>query len=104
MPDPKVAVVPNTPIGTRETLAFVTRESGCGVETLKLDVFSDEDRARGEALRERRVAAGLCLGQAADFLGLRAVDLSGLERGRMRFADPEAAEAAIAREWEGQRG
>lgn len=78
------------PIGTRQAEGFAMRQhGGCGYATWEQAVYPESPE--GEALRRLRVERGLALRRAADILGVRAVDLSAVEMGRMRFEDFSAA-------------
>jgi hypothetical protein len=59
---------------------------------------------RGDNLREMRVASRVTLREAADALGLRAEELSGLEHGRYCFADASAWESAMVTIIERKKG
>jgi hypothetical protein len=72
--------------GKRTGPAFVSRADGsCSYEDLTVPTYPPSPR--GELFRAHRVALGVSLRQAADALGLSAVEVSGLEFGRYVFAD-----------------
>ena len=100
MTTPRICIRHVAPVSTRRGCAFVTRESGCGVEERDFHVYPESER--GERLRRERVAAGLYLGEAARRLGLSASELSGLERGR--YDTDEAGWAACFAAIERYRG
>jgi len=70
-----------TPTNYRRGAAFTTRARGCGMEDVRMPVYVVSDEARG--LLELRKQLGIGLRDAASKLGLRAVDLSALERGQL---------------------
>lgn len=73
-------------IGKRTGPAFVSRRDGsCSYEDVTTPVYPESPR--GELFRAHRVALGVSLRQAADALGLSAVEVSGLEHGRYVFTD-----------------
>lgn len=75
-----ITVVDAPILGERETVAFVTRAGRCGgVE--RMVTLVRPPSPNGDRLREVRTRLGLSLGQAADALGLRPSELSGLELG-----------------------
>ena len=61
--------------------AFITCVRGCTLEDVRTPVYPSSTRAG--ALRTLRKVARLGLRDAASMLGVRAVELSGLERGRL---------------------
>lgn len=69
------------PVRYERGAAFVTRESGCSLEDIRRPIFDHSPQA--ERLHAARVARGFGLRDAALALGLRAVELSGLENGRL---------------------
>ncbi len=86
----RVTLLPVAPIGTRTTLAFVNRGEGRGgLEEVTLDVYPEASVARGRAFREYRVRIGRSLREAAQLLGLHAVDVSSLERGAATLSEDE---------------
>ena len=85
--------IPIEPIGTRTSRAFVTRASGCDIETMTTPVYPPSPR--GEELRRVRVAFDRTLGEAARLLGLRPLDVSDLEWGRATFATDEEWNAVL---------
>lgn len=70
-----------TPIRHRRGVAFVTRARGCGLEDVRTPSY--DVRPEAHALAALRKEAGLGLHDAASKLGMRAVELSGLEHGRL---------------------
>lgn len=60
-------------------VAFVTRARGCGLEDVRVPVYTICYEAR--AFYELRRSSGLGLRDAASALGIRAIELSGLEHG-----------------------
>lgn len=74
-----------TPIGYERGAAFVSRARGCGLEDVRTPVYPAS--AHAGALHTLRRVAGLGLRDAASVLGLRAVELSALERGRVTPED-----------------
>ena len=81
------------PIGTRDSVAFVTRAGvGCGLESVSLPTYAPHPH---QAMREHRLAVGLTLSDAASALCLRAVEVSEIERGARRFVDEAEWGAAI---------
>lgn len=69
------------PAGYERGPAFVTRARGCGLEDVRTPVY--EKGSNAAALRLLRTHAKLGLRDAASALGISAVELSGLERGRL---------------------
>jgi hypothetical protein len=76
-----VKIVPAIPVRHERSVAFVTRQRGCSMEEIRSPVFDLSPRA--EKLHALRLGLGLGLRDAASQMGIRAVELSGLERGRM---------------------
>ena len=76
-----------TPTRYERSPAFVTRERGCSLEDVRRPVFIIGSQAQG--LTRRRKELGLGLRDAAARLGMRAVELSGLEHGRLVPVDRE---------------
>jgi hypothetical protein len=70
-----------TPLEHRRGTAFVSRERGCGMEDVRTPVFNVSIEARG--LLELRKQLGLGLSEAANKIGIRAVELSELEHGKL---------------------
>lgn len=70
-----------TPIEHRRSAAFVTRTRGCGLEDVRTPVYVVSVEAKG--LLELRKQFGLGLRDAAGKIGIKAVELSGLEQGRL---------------------
>lgn len=74
-------LVPASPIRHERSVAFVTRQRGCSVEDVRLPVY---ERSRGaERIVALRKELGLGLRDAASRMGIRAAELSGLERGSL---------------------
>ncbi len=76
------------PDGFRRGTAFVSRERGCSMEEVRVPVYHVSLEAC--LLVELRKARGLGLHVAANKLGIRAVELSGLEHGRLVPEEPSA--------------
>lgn len=75
-----------TPSAHRRGAAFVTRSRGCGLEDVRTPVYNVSEEARQlSVLRRER---GIGLRDAAAALGIRAVELSGLEHGRLAPEEP----------------
>lgn len=81
------------PIRYERGAAFVTRERGCTLEEVAHPVY--EPSAFAADLRERRITAGVSMRDAASRAGMRAVEWSGVEQGRLL---PETRE-----DWEAMR-
>lgn len=75
--------------------AFVTSVRGCTLADIRTPSFALASEAR--ALAERRLELGLGLRDAAIRLGIRAIELSGLEHGRLVPENPGDWAAAINR-------
>lgn len=74
-------LVPASPIRHERSVAFVTRQRGCSVEDVRLPVY---ERSRGAVkILALRKTLGLGLRDAASRMGIRAAELSGLERGSL---------------------
>lgn len=69
------------PVRYERTSAFVMRARGCSMEEIQLPVY--EPSAMAADLRERRRKAGVSLRDAASSAGVRAVEWSGVEQGRL---------------------
>lgn len=83
--------------GSEQASGFVMRAGGCGLEVWNEPAYPPEPR--GQHLRDVRRELGVTLGKAARALGLTAVLVGELERGRQVFLDPcdwSRAEARIA--------
>jgi len=80
-------LVEATPLRHERTAAFVTRTSGCSLEDIRRPVYARTPEA--ERLHAARVARGFGLRDAALALGLRPIELSGLEHGRLVPASTE---------------
>lgn len=70
-----------SPLVYRRSSAFVTHTRGCGLEDVRMPSYDVRPEAR--ALSALRKDAGLGLHAAAGRIGIRAVELSGLEHGRL---------------------
>src|SRR5512145_375873 len=83
-----IALVEIPPVGTQEIMALVcTSERGCGLRPVECNVYPEPEFN----LQEYRRVRGLGLRQCAKLLGLRASEVSGLERGSLRPAGGWAA-------------
>jgi hypothetical protein len=80
-------------------MAFVSRGRGCGLEEIVMPRYYLAREAQAFAALRKRL--GLGLRDAAVKLGIRAVELSGLEHGRLVPEDPSAW-AELARKLEGR--
>jgi hypothetical protein len=69
------------PVRHERTVAFVTRARGCGLEEVLRPVYAAS--AMAADLHERRVKASVSLRDAASRAGIRAVEWSGVEQGRL---------------------
>lgn len=69
------------PVRHERAAAFVTRARGCGIEEVRRPVY--ERSAMADDLRARRVQASVSLRDAASRAGIRAVEWSGIEQGRL---------------------
>lgn len=81
--------------------AFVTRTRGCTLEEVRRAVFRVSPSA--EKLAAKRKELGVGLRDAASRLRLRAVELSGLEHGRLVPADPADWTTLLAMLQDGDR-
>ena len=88
MKRPVVTVVPNAPVGTRRATGFVNPPppgSG-GIGSWDEPIFADAVRELADRMRAARVGpdggAYFSLRAAAKLLGLRAVEVSGVDTGR----------------------
>jgi hypothetical protein len=87
------------PIGTRTSIGFWDgvdehgRDVG-GYGPLELPEYPASPG--GERLRQARLRAAYSLREAARWMGLRPVELSSLERGSLRFRDPDDYERVLA--------
>jgi hypothetical protein len=91
-------LVPNEPVGSRQGECHVNR----GVkrhtwELLTFQIYSEQDTAAGEALRQARLSARHTYGTGGKLLGLRPSELSSLEHGRVRFENSETTKAMLER-------
>jgi len=83
-------LVPNEPVGERESFCHLNKgDKPHEWKFVNLPVYSEQDVAAGEALRQARKTTDLTFGTGGELLGLRPSELSDLERGRQRFKDPE---------------
>ncbi len=69
------------PVRHERAPAFVTRARGCGMEEVRRPVYEVSGLAAD--LRAGRVLAGVSLRDAASRAGIRAVEWSGIEQGRL---------------------
>lgn len=83
-----------TPMRHERGSAFVKRARGCGIEEVRRPVYAASPMA--EDLRSRRVRASVSLRDAASRAGIRAVEWSGVEQGRLVPESPA--------DWEVLRG
>ncbi len=74
-----------TPIEYKRGTSFVTRARGCGIEDVRVPSYRISVEARG--LAELRKQLGLGLRDAAIKIGIKAIELSGLERGQLVPSD-----------------
>lgn len=74
-------LVPAAPIRHERSVAFVTRQRGCSLEDVRVQVY--ERSRRSERIVALRKELGLGLRDAASRMGIRAAELSGLERGSL---------------------
>jgi Helix-turn-helix domain len=86
----EVSPIKVKPIGTEKVAGF--RCPG-GAAIWDEPVYPDWSKRRGEELRKARVDAGLGLSETCKRLGVKPVEWSGLERGRMVLPDDEHARA-----------
>lgn len=82
-------LIPVAPIGQHSSLAFVMRESGCGIEDVVAVDFPPEHEERGRKLRNTRVIAGIGLRQCAKLFGISVVELCKLERGSSTLSEAD---------------
>lgn len=84
MAEQPIQLVEVLPTESHQTIAFVcTSDGGCGLQPIELKVYPEPEFNLREYRRER----GLVLRDCATLLGLRASEVSGLERGSLRPAD-----------------
>jgi len=76
-----VKLIEITPSEYRRGPAFVTRARGCGLEDVRMPVYGVSAEARG--LSELRKLLGFGLHEAARKIGIKAIELSCLERGQL---------------------
>jgi hypothetical protein len=74
------------PVRHERSDAFVKRARGCSIEQVRSPVYAVSPAAR--ELRERRVRESISLCDAASRAGIRAIEWSGVEHGKLV---PEAA-------------
>jgi hypothetical protein len=87
-------LIPVQPVGTTRSAGFACGPRGC-----VLDVFESPQypaHPQGRALRDARVDAHMSLGELARALGIRAVELSELEHGRLTTDAPGWEECMAA--------
>ena len=77
-----------TPVGYHRGAAFVTRTRGCALEDVRTPQYWVSQAALD--LADYRKELGLGLSVAANKIGIRAVELSGLEHGRYVPEEPGA--------------
>lgn len=82
-----IRIVAVTPTGEHTGPAFVTRKTGCGLETVTTPTYPDSPR--GSALRRARVYASVTLRELAAAAGIMPVELSALERGSATCVDDD---------------
>lgn len=88
-------LIPVEPIGTRRSMALVKHASGpCTIEGVELPEYPPSPR--GRALRDARVAKAIGVRDLAHVLGISAVQLGELERGRL-VTDDAGWDEAMAR-------
>jgi len=90
---PKLRLFDVPPVGSREVTGFVCTADGTGIARVDLPVYPAHPK--GEALAATRKALGLGLRDAADRLGLRPSQVSGLEHGSLRVVDWDEAFARL---------
>ncbi|HMA26006.1 MAG TPA: helix-turn-helix transcriptional regulator [Solirubrobacterales bacterium] len=95
----RIELDPIAPIGTREAAGFVYYSDGSG-EFRAWSEPTYPPHPEGERFRAARVAAGVSLRAAAKLLGLRPVDVSNLEQGRVV---PRGGWAALHERMKGDR-
>lgn len=82
-----ITLLPVAPTSTYVTRAFVTRRNACSFENMHC--YNYPPSPTGERLRVERVEARLNLRDLALLLGLRASDVSDLERGRQTLSEQD---------------
>lgn len=89
----KLPITKVEPIGTRKTFAHVHHadQDKHGFQWIDWPVYPREHQEAGQELRERRVDLDLSLREAADRLGIKPVELSGIERGEGYTCDVNEA-------------
>lgn len=75
------------PARHERTAAFVTRERGCSYEEVRRPMYRLSQGAHDLAALRKKLGVGLR--DAAIRIGVRAVELSGLEHGRLEPEDPD---------------
>lgn len=90
-------LVPNEPVGERESLCHLNKgDKPHEWKMMKFPVYSEQDIAAGAALRQARKLTDLTFGSAGDLLGLRPSEVSGLERGQVRFEKSATVKKLLA--------
>ena len=74
-------IVPASPIRHERSVAFVKRQRGCSLEEVRVSVYEHSPGA--ERIVALRKELGLGLRDAAIRMGIRAAELSGIERGSL---------------------
>ena len=69
------------PVRHERSAAFVKQSRGCSIEQVRSPVYALSPAAA--ELRERRVRASVSLRDAASRAGIRAVEWSGVEHGKL---------------------
>lgn len=69
------------PVRHERSDAFVKQARGCSIEQVRSPVYAVS--AAATELRERRVRASISLRDAASRAGIRAVEWSGVEQGKL---------------------
>ena len=88
-------LIPNTPVSFTKGIAhFNMGDKPHEWREVDNPVWSPEDATRGTNIRRARVLARLSLRETATMLNISVVELSSLERSRVRFESP-ADEAQV---------
>lgn len=74
------------PVRHERTAAFVKQARGCSIEQVRSPVYAVSPAAT--ELRARRVRASVSLRDAASRAGIRAIEWSGVEHGKLVPASP----------------
>lgn len=90
---PSFGVVDVEPLGTKKVFAHLNYGRSRPHEWTYIDWPDYPPNAEADTLNAARRAAGLGLREAARLLGMRPVDLSGVEFRSKRFVDPAAYQA-----------